>query len=156
MNQCPRILIHSSPTSGGGMTPFLALLLLACLFPASEGQDQKFRTYKEYKGLYYQVEVRARILQVLVEDLHLQDLQVLVEDLRASFFCNAAFWCWKKLKNDWTLTANNSPLKSRTPKKYHIFGNLWTSAFSWCPLDMVQYLKILSNLRFSFPSFPCF
>ena len=36
-----------------------------------------------------------------------------------------------------TLTVNNSPLKSRTPKKYHIFGNLWTSAFSWCPLDMV-------------------
>ena len=30
-----------------------------------------------------------------------------------------------------TLTANNSPLKSRTPKKYHIFGNLWTSAFRW-------------------------
>ena len=63
------------------MTPFLALLLLACLFPASEGQDQKFRTYKEYKGLYYQVEVRAGSP---VEDLHLQVLQVLVEDLRAS------------------------------------------------------------------------
>ena len=67
------------------MTPFLALLLLACLFPAAEGQDQKFRTYKEYKGLYYQVylpvEVRAGSP---VEDLHLQDLQVLVEDLRAS------------------------------------------------------------------------
>ena len=35
------------------------------------------------------------------------------------------------LKFDLTLTANNSPLKSRTPKKYHIFGNLWTSAFQW-------------------------
>ena len=48
-----------------------------------------------------------------------------------SFFCNAAFCCWKKLKNDWTLTANNSPLKSRTPKKYHIFGKLWTCSFTW-------------------------
>ena len=51
---------------------------------------------------------------------------------RVLFFCNAAFCCWKKLKNDWTLTANNSPLKSRTPKKYHIFGKLRTCSFRWC------------------------
>ena len=51
---------------------------------------------------------------------------------RVLFFCDTAFCCWKKLKNDWTLTANNSPLKSRTPKKYHIFGILRTSAFPWC------------------------
>ncbi len=38
------------------------------------------------------------------------------------------FFFWKFYL---TLTANNSPLKSRTPKKYHIFGNLWTSAFRW-------------------------
>ena len=31
------------------------------------------------------------------------------------------FFCWKFYL---TLTANNSPLKSRTPKKYHIFGIL--------------------------------
>ena len=30
-----------------------------------------------------------------------------------------------------TLTANNSPLKTATLKKYHIFGNLRTSAFKW-------------------------
>ena len=48
-----------------------------------------------------------------------------------SFFCDTAFCCWKKLNNDWTLTANNSPLKSRRPKKYHIFGKLRTWAFSW-------------------------
>ena len=48
-----------------------------------------------------------------------------------SFFCNAAFCCWKKLKNDWTLTANNSPLKSRTHKKYHIFGILRMWGFRW-------------------------
>ena len=63
------------------------------------------------------------------------------------------FFLWKFYL---TLTANNYPLKTATLKKYHIFGNLWTSAFSWCPLDMIQYLKILSNLRFSFPSFPGF
>ena len=53
------------------------------------------------------------------------------------FFFNTSsdpFFFWKF---HLTLTANNSPLKSRTPQKYHIFGNLWTSAFSWCPLDMV-------------------
>ena len=55
----------------------------------------------------------------------------------SSFFCNASSDSFFLLKCDLTLTANNSPLKSPTPKKYHIFGNLWTSAFSWCPLDMV-------------------
>ena len=41
------------------------------------------------------------------------------------------FFLWKFYL---TLTANNSPLKSRTPQKYHIFGNLRTSAFSrWYP-----------------------
>ena len=49
-----------------------------------------------------------------------------IKIVAVSFFCNTAFCCWKKLKNDWTLTANNSPLKSRTHKKYHIFGKLRT------------------------------
>ena len=47
------------------------------------------------------------------------------------FFCDASFPSIFFSKFDLTLTANNSPLKSRTPKKYHIFGNLRTSAFSW-------------------------
>ena len=38
------------------------------------------------------------------------------------------FFFWKFYL---TLTANNSPLKSRTPQKYQIFGNLRTSAFQW-------------------------
>ena len=55
-----------------------------------------------------------------------------IKIVAVSFFCNTAFCCWKKLKNEWTLTANNSPLKSRTPKKYHIFGKLRTCSFTWC------------------------
>ncbi len=35
------------------------------------------------------------------------------------------------LKFDLTLTANNSPLKTATLKKYHIFGILRTSALTW-------------------------
>jgi len=54
-----------------------------------------------------------------------------IKIVAVSFFCNTAFCCWKKLKNDWTLTANNSPLKSRTPKKYHIFGILRMWGFRW-------------------------
>jgi len=45
------------------------------------------------------------------------------------------------------LTANNSPLKTATLKKYHIFGNLRTSAFQWCPPG--YGIVFLSNLRFS-------
>ena len=54
-----------------------------------------------------------------------------IKIVAVSFFCDTAFCCWKKLKNDWTLTANNSPLKSRTPKKYHIFGILRMWGFRW-------------------------
>ena len=53
------------------------------------------------------------------------------------FFLLRLLWPNFFFKFYFTLTANNSPLKCRTPKNYHIFGNLWTSAFSWCPLDMV-------------------
>ena len=52
---------------------------------------------------------------------------------RVLFFCNASFRNFFGGKFDLTLTANNSPLKSRTNKNYHIFGNLRTSAFQWCP-----------------------
>merc|ERR1712130_21410 len=48
-----------------------------------------------------------------------------------TFFGNASSDPIFFLKFDLTLTANNSPLKSRTPKKYHIFGNLGTSTFTW-------------------------
>ena len=50
---------------------------------------------------------------------------------RTAFFLNASSDPIFFLKFDLTLTANNSPLKSRTPKKYHIFGILRTSAFAW-------------------------
>ena len=50
---------------------------------------------------------------------------------RVLFFCDTSFSKFEKLKNDWTLTANNSPLKSRTPKKYHIFGILRMWGFRW-------------------------
>ena len=59
-------------------------------------------------------------------------------------FLKGSYWLSKSrnfsfffLKFDLTLTVNNSPLKTATLKKYHIFGNLRTSAFQWCPLDMV-------------------
>ena len=55
----------------------------------------------------------------------------------SSFFFNTSSDPFFFLKFDLTLTVNNSPLKTATLKKYHIFGNLWTSAFSWCPLGMV-------------------
>ena len=51
--------------------------------------------------------------------------------------CGSSFFFWHLLrpiffwKFHLTLSVNNSPLKSRTPKKYHIFGNLWASAFRW-------------------------
>ena len=45
----------------------------------------------------------------------------------SSFFFDTSSDPFFFLKFDLTLTANNSPLKSRTPKKYHIFGNLRTS-----------------------------
>ena len=50
---------------------------------------------------------------------------------RVLFFCDTSFSKFEKLKNDWTLTANNSPLKSRRPKKYHIFGILRMWGFRW-------------------------
>ena len=37
----------------------------------------------------------------------------------------------KKMKNDYTLTANNFALKTPPGKNYHIFGNLRTSVFQW-------------------------
>ena len=50
---------------------------------------------------------------------------------RVLFFCDTSFPQIFFLEFYLTLTANNSPLKSRAPKKYHIFGILRTSAFSW-------------------------
>ena len=41
---------------------------------------------------------------------------------------NFSFFFWKFYL---TLTANNSPLKSRTPKKYHIFGILRMWGLRW-------------------------
>ena len=38
---------------------------------------------------------------------------------------------------DPTSTGNNFTLKSATPKKYHIFEIVMTSAFTWYPLDGV-------------------
>ena len=46
---------------------------------------------------------------------------------RVSFFCDADFF----LKFHPTLTANNSGLKPSKLEKYHIFGILRTSAFTW-------------------------
>ena len=43
------------------------------------------------------------------------------------FFCDADFF----LKFHLTLTANNSGLKPSKLEKYHIFGILRTSAFTW-------------------------
>ena len=56
-----------------------------------------------------------------------------IKIVAVTFFCYASSDPIFFLKFDLTLTANNSPLKSRTPQKYHIFGKLRTSAFSWCP-----------------------
>ena len=54
-----------------------------------------------------------------------------IKIVAVSFFCYASSHPIFFLKFDLTLTANNSPLKSRTHKKYHIFGILRTSAFTW-------------------------
>ena len=54
-----------------------------------------------------------------------------IKIVAVTFFLNASSDPIFFLKNDWTLTANNSPLKSRTPKKYHIFGKFWTCSFTW-------------------------
>jgi len=48
-----------------------------------------------------------------------------------SFFCNGLPLSKKKLKFDSTLTADNSGLKPPNLEKYHIFGILRTSAFTW-------------------------
>ena len=59
-----------------------------------------------------------------------------IKIVAVSFF-DIFFVCRKKLKNDLTLTANNSPLKSRTHKKYHILES-WGRALSHGgTLDMV-------------------
>ena len=60
------------------------------------------------------------------------------------FFLLRLLWPNFFLKFDLTLTANNSPLKSRTPKKYHIFGILRTSAFLW---SYPGYGTVFDNLE---------
>ena len=47
-----------------------------------------------------------------------------IKIVAVTFFLNASSDPIFFLKFDLTLTANNSPLKSRTPQKYHIFGIL--------------------------------
>ena len=54
-----------------------------------------------------------------------------IKIVAVTFFCDASSDPFFFLKFDLTLTANNSPLKSRTPKKYHIFGILRMWGFRW-------------------------
>ena len=71
-------------------------------------------------------------LQILLREVSKYNLEdSLRRKLNIDFFLTFPFKSKKKVKTYLTLTANNSPLKSRTPQKYHIFGKLRTSAFSW-------------------------
>ena len=54
-----------------------------------------------------------------------------IEIVAVSFFLNASFPAIFFSEFDPTLTANNYGLKPDTLNKSHIFGKLWTSAFTW-------------------------
>ena len=54
-----------------------------------------------------------------------------IEIVAVSFFCDASFPAKFFSEFDPTLTANNYGLKPDTLNKSHIFGKLWTSAFTW-------------------------
>ena len=61
------------------------------------------------------------------------------------FFCYTSTHQFFFLKFELTLNANNSPLESRTPKKYYIFGNLRTSAFLDNPPPLVVVTATVNN-----------
>ena len=60
------------------------------------------------------------------------------------------------LEFDKTLTANNSHLKTATPKNYHIFGILRTSAFTWWYLGWGIVFQNFEKIAFQFLWFSMF
>ena len=56
-----------------------------------------------------------------------------IKIVAVSFFGNGHTPAEIFFEFDPTSTGNNSPLKSATPKKYHIFEIVRTSAFTWYP-----------------------
>ena len=60
------------------------------------------------------------------------------------------------LKFDQTLTSHNYGLKPRNLENYHIFGMLWTSAFSWYHPRQVIPFQNVEKFAFQFLQFLCF
>ena len=56
-----------------------------------------------------------------------------IKIVAVGFFLDTDTFQNKYFENDRTLGSNNSGLKPLNLKKYHIFGILWTSAFTWYP-----------------------
>ena len=66
-------------------------------------------------------------------------------------YCGRVFFLWRllflvtdpKFRSPSTLSSDNSRSKTPRPKNYHIFGNVWTWAFSWWyPGYVFQYQNL--------------
>ena len=83
-----------------------------------------------------------------------------VKIVTGQFFVTPPYFCWQLAfcRHHPTLSSNNSTLKARTPKKYHIFGNLWTRALTWCYPWKIFTLKIFGDgpIYENFPFFTKF